>query len=463
MRCAVRFLTLIGVAAGTIYLAQAEPPPEGRPWRELLLPRTELPLEHNALARWRPLFPKLTPPNPEITDHLQTLSSPQVDRIDPVDRFLQEWMASVSADISEFCVRQGEQFQFPPLHGPETSFPDHQPLRRLALIRLAALKAAWLDGRHEDAVQLALDNLALARVMLSAQEGLIPLIQSAGVWQLALDGIYWLVQQAALSPSAILRLKIALLNDEKLATHSLARAFRGEFTFFTRLVVDRLPGTRDVNVLLRGINSFGLAPLVPPAEGEPRLAPPPAGREPLDREATLQAAADDTARWIVAVGESRYPRGLAAEHIRNCLRDYARELGGFLRYATEDGRPTRKRIEEADTVIATVENPVGKLFLVLATSRREPLTLLVFRREAQRRALLGLLAWRQFGRPAEWKDLVAAGLLAGPPQDPFGDGVLRVDLKPPRIWSVGANGVDNGGNGAGENIGHPDDYTWPSR
>lgn len=458
-----RFLALIGITTCVTCAGGVEALPDNRPWRELILSRVELPAEHNALTRWRPLWSRLVPENSHLVEQLQATASPVGDPAAVNDVALGAWLESIEPTLADLVIRDGEALQLTESHGPETPFPDHQPLRRLALVRLASLKVAWLDGRPDHAVQLALENLALARAMLVAQEGLVPLIQSTGIWQLALDGVYWLVQQDGLSASGSLRLKAALANDDKLASDALIRAFRGEFTFFTRLVIDRLPKTRDVDVLLSAINSFGLAPAVRPKEGELNLAPPPSDREPLNREATLQAAADDISGWITAFGESRHPRGFTAQHTRARLQTYARELGALLRYATEDIPPTPDRIGEANTVIATVENPVGKLFLVIATSQWEPLSALVFRREAQRRAMLGLLAWRQFGRPATWADLVAAGLLAAPPQDPFGDEALRLDLSPPRIWSVGANGIDDGGNGDGQNLGTPDDYTWPAR
>lgn len=435
--------------------------PSAAPWRELLLPRTELAGSANALTRWRPELPALFPPDTRIIGQLVHDSSPLADTPDD-DEALQAWLAPLLPRLSVFTLHPGESFQAPALFGPETPFPDHQPLRQLAQVRLAALKTHWRAHRREEALALAVDNLALARALLSTQEGLVPLLHATGVWQLSLDGVYWLSRQPDLTPAQAAWLQLVLLQDEGLATDALVRAFRGEFTFFTHLVIERLPRTRDIDLLLSGIGSLGMAPPSPPAEGEPRLAIP--VRDPFDREATLQSAADDIRGWITAFStDARHPRGLGATHTGRRLKAYAEEIPELLRYATQDAAATPGQVVTVDAEVAGVENPVGKIFLIIATSQWEPLSAHVHRREAQRRALTGLLAWKRLGRPAAWKDLVTAGLLPAPPADPFAKTLLHFNLAKRRVWSVGENGIDDGGLGDGENTGRPPDLVWPSR
>lgn len=429
-------------------------------WRELLLGRTEVADTDNALVRWRPELPALFPEDATLSRSLSELASPLADP--PKSGPLNPWLAAHAPGLSALVLRKGECFQFPQLLGPETPLPDHQPLRQLALVRVAAMKVAWMAGHRDEALTLALENLALSRTLLSAQEGLLPLIAAAGVWQLSLDGVYWLTRQPELTAAQATRLQSALLHDDRLASEALIRGFRGEFTFFTRIVVDRLPPTHDVDLLLSSIGSLGMTPPEPPAEGELHLSPP--ARDPLDRDATLQAAADDVRGWVAALSaQSRHPRGLTERHTHAHLLGYAREIPALLRYASLDAPATSAQITAVDAEIASVDNPVGKLFLIITTSSWESVCASVFRREAQRSALTGLLAWRRLGRPASWKDLVAAGLLAEPPADPFSQGTLRLALKPARIWSVGLDGADDGGSGEGENEGLPPDLTWPAR
>jgi hypothetical protein len=428
-------------------------------WRELVLPRSELADSDNALTRWRPLLPALFPTDTALSDALIDLSSP----LTPApDGDMRTWLDTVKPVLSQATLRPGEHLQLPPVNGPETPFPDHQPLRQLATVRVVALKAAWAHGHQDEAVSLALQNLALSRELLTTQEGLIPLLNASGIWQVTLDGVYWLTRQPDLTTTQAATLQTALLRDQSLATVALNRAFRGEFTFFTQVVVDRLPRTRDPELLLSGIGSLGMTPPQAPAEGEPRLAI--ATRDIFDPEATLQAASEDLRGWLNAFSTtSRHPRGLGATHTYPRLLGYAREIPALLRYASQDEPPTPAQLTAANTEIATVENPVGKLFIIITTSQWEPMSQSVFRREAQRSALTGLLAWRRIGKPAPWRALITAGFLAEPPVDPFSTEPLHYKLTPPAIWSVGANGTDESGAGDGENLGQPDDLTWPAR
>jgi len=428
------------------------------PWRELILERTERADTDNALARWRSYYPAFQSEDHELADNLSTFSSPLSAA--PTGPRIRDWLVTVETALGQTTLSKDDRLQFPRIHGPETPFPDHQPLRQLAVARVIAMKAAWADTRRDDAVALALENLNFSRELLRSQEGLIPLLSASGIWQISLDSVYWLARQPELTATQAVTLQTALLNDQRLAADSLTRAFRGEFTFFTHLVLERLPKTRDPEMLLSSIGSLGMAPVEPPLEIERHLSV--AAHDILNINATLQASAEDVRGWITAFqNTSRHPRGLSETHTYPRLLTFAREIPALLRYATQDAPPTPEQIAAANAELATVENPVGKLFLIITTSQWEPLSLSIFRREAQRSALTGLLAWRRLGKPAPWTELIAAGLLAEPPADPFSTDPLLYKLHPPAIWSVGTNGTDDGGAGDGENTGQPADLSWP--
>jgi len=107
---------------------------------------------------------------------------------------------------------------------------------------------------------------------------------------------------------------------------------------------------------------------------------------------------------------------------------------------------------------ATV-NPGGKLLACFLTPYWDSFFILALRREAQRSALCGLLAWRIHGRPAPWAEL--KDMLPEPPADPFGDGPLRYALDPePRLWSIYVNSTDDGGQPVESNVGQPPDLVW---
>jgi len=457
----MRRLPLLLVLLGILATGCTHRTSEG--WEKQVLIRAQLPPERNALTYWRPHFAQLFPEDPAVVETLNRLSSPLESPAPADTTALNPWLALLAPAWSDLSLREGDSLQLPPITGPETPFPDHQPLRQLALVRLGLLKITWSEGRSADAVTLAIENLRLARAFLNAQEGLIPLIQATGVWQLALDGVYWIARQETLSREDAGRLQSELSADETLASQALIRALRGEFTFFTRLVLARLPETQDVNLLLSSISSLGIAEPEAPRPGELRLATP--TKNPLDRDATLQLAASDITDWTHVLATQRHPRGFYALHTQKRLQAHAAEIGAFLSYAIEDIPPTTERIKAADTILARVKNPVGKLFLVITTSQWEAFSAHVYRREAQRSALTGLLAWRQLGQPADWHALIAGRVLSAAPADPFSSGSLQLDLDPlhPRIWSVGLNGLDDGGAGSGENTGYPLDLAWPAK
>lgn len=412
-------------------------------------------LAENALEQWRPLFAELQtiatpsePPSPIRNEHLDTESIDALRAAAPL--------------VDRLVLQPDDVLRLPPIHGPETPFPDHAPLAQVARLRMALTKLAWNDGEPDKALRLAMQNLDLARAMLETQEGIIPVIASVGVWQTALDGVYWLARQPALTPEQAAALQARLAEGDRLAARALTRAFGGEYTFVQKVVVERLPVTNDPELVLDSIGSLGMAPPSAPPEGEPRL--PVGERPPLNPEATLALSKARVLDYTQALSadSSRHPRQIWRDLHLPAQRRIADELGAFLAYAVEDLPPTPERIAAAADILASVENPAGKLYVLIATPHWDAVSETVFRRQAQGNALQVLLAWRRLGRAADISALREAGLLAADPADPFADGALRIDAKRARVWSVGPDGVDQGGEGDGENLGRPDDLAWPA-
>ncbi|MFH1496966.1 MAG: hypothetical protein ABII82_03990 [Verrucomicrobiota bacterium] len=414
----------------------------------------------SALDRWREHFSSLQNTPPEIAHRLPTLNSPVRDEI--LDTATAGTLRTLLPVMDAFAMRPDDVLAFPPIHGPETPFPDHAPLNQVARLRMALIKLAWNDGQTDRALALAKQNLDLASAMLEAQQGIIPVIASVGTWQTALDGVYWLSRQPGLTPAQAALLQARLANDDSLAARALTRAFEGEYTFIQKVVIERLPVTNDPELLLSSIGSLGMAPPSAPPEGEPRL--PVAEQPPLDATATLalsRARAHDYTQAFAAK-PLRHPGQIWNEQHLPAHRRLAQELGAFLSYAVEDLLATPERIAAANAVLATVDNPVGKLYVLIATPHWNSVSETVYRRQAQSNALQVLLAWRRLGRAADIATLRDAGLLDSTPADPFSDGPLLIDPQHARVWSVGPDGVDQGGEGDGENLGRPDDLAWPS-
>ena len=418
----------------------------------------EAPAAANALPRWREQFPALT----ELLGHLDLplfeLEAPDL----PPPVLSPETTARLAALSERFLLAPDETLVFDPIQGPETPFPDHQPLRLLAALRTVLARRALADGDTAAALALVERNLAQARLSLRAQEGLIPLIHATGVWQSALDGVHALVLSPALPAPEARRLLAELQADAGLAQAAAARALRGEYTHVYKVIVERMPRTDDPELFLSSVASLGMAPPEPPEPGEIGLGL--TDHVILDVPATLAAYEADLAPYLEHLARSpRLPRGLQAETTARTLAAYRTELGAFLAYASGELPPTLADTTLARAALEAATNPGGKLLAVFLTPPWEMMIGSALRRETQRAALCGLLAWRIQGGPTPWEVLVARGLLPAPPADPYSDGALCYELAPqPRVWSVFLDGRDNGGARVDSNSGQPLDLVWPA-
>ena len=369
-------------------------------------------------------------------------------------------LAPALALLDRFALHPGETLVLPAIHGPETPFPDHHPLRLVASLRTVQARRALAGGDLPQALALVRQNLAQARATLTAEEGLLPLIHAMGVWQCALDGVHALAISPALPAPEARTLLEEIQADERLVNIALDRALRGEYLHVYRVIIDRMPETDDPDLLLSSVASLGMAEPEALEPGEIGLGL--TEHRLLDRDATLFAYEADLAPYLAALsGTPRFPRRLYEQTTATTLGAYRRELGAFYDYAGGEVPTTLELIIRARAAMEGTRNPVGKLLAIYVTPYWETFIASAFRREAQRAAVCGLLAWSIHGRPAAWDELVAAGILSAPPADPFSDGPLRFELGPaPRVWSVYQDGEDNGGRSVEGNVGQPDDLVW---
>ncbi len=415
------------------------------------------PVAADVLPRWREHFPALVEQLAGLDLPIVGLESPDV----PLPILPPETAARLAALSDRFLIAPGEILVFDPIEGPETPFPDHQPLRLLAALRTFLARQALAKGDVPAALGFVRCNLAQARLSLRAQEGLIPLIHSTGVWQSALDGVHALALFPQLSPPEASRLLAGLEADAGLAQFAAARALRGEYTHVYKVVVERMPQTDDPDLFLSSVASLGMVPPEPLEPGELGLGL--TSHIILDVPATLAAYEADLVPWLEHLARSsRLPRGLQSRTTAPTLAAYRAELGAFLAYASGELPPTFADTALARAALEAAVNPGGKLLALFLSPPRETMIAAALRREAQRSALCGLLAWRVHGGATPWEVLVARGLLPAPPADPFSNGALCYQLAlQPRIWSVFLNGSDDGGVLVDSNSGLPADLVWP--
>ncbi|TAG26611.1 MAG: hypothetical protein EAZ36_07500 [Verrucomicrobia bacterium] len=386
----------------------------------------------NVLPEWRETFPRLEADLGEWEINLIGFESPY-DALPALDPLMLERLSALPA---HFVLGATDSLELDRIHGPETPFPDHYPLRGIAAIRAVLARHALSVGNTALALHLVKQNLWQARATLRGQEGLIPLIHGVGVWQCALDGVHALAQASGLSADEAAQLLAELLTDAELAQVAGSRALRGEFSYVYKVVVERLPVTDDPDLFLSAVGSLGMAPPEPLAPGEMSLG---LTTHPLlDVPATLAAYEADLSGYLAALQKSsRLPRGLFARTTVATLGAYRAELGAFLAYASGHLPITLENVLAARIDMESTANPGGKVLAVFLTPAWESILVMTARREAQRAALCGLLGWRIHGGPTSWEVLVARGILPAPPADSFADGALSYSLGlRPRIWSV---------------------------
>lgn len=115
---------------------------------------------------------------------------------------------------------------------------------------------------------------------------------------------------------------------------------------------------------------------------------------------------------------------------------------------------SKQAAERASDAYIRIKNPIGRIFagsilIDLASDER------VFRSRTEReatRAILGLLIFeREKGMlPAKLSDLVNEKILDSVPFDPFANAPLSYSRERRIVWSVGEDGVNDGGEGAEE-------------
>ena len=422
-----------------------------------LLATDSAPPPTDALPRWRENLPALLDAIRATSDNLIAHESPQTP-LPPPDPALLEAAAIL---LPQLELAPHETLAPARIHGPETPFPEHSPLRQLAGLRAVLTRHALAVDEIDAALAHARQNLAHARTSLRTQEGILPLIHATGVWQAALDSVYSLARHPALPEAEARALLAELLADSDLATTALTRAFRGEFEHVFKVVAERLPATTDdPDLFLSALSSLGMAPPEPLPIGELGLG---LTDHPLfDLPASLAAAQADLAPYLAAFATSpRYPRGLYTATTARTLANYRQELGRFYLYAIGELEPTLPNLVLARADLLAAQNPGGKLLIAFLTPAWDPLLVTTFRREAQRSALCVLLAWRIHGEPVALETLVATGLLPAAPADPFSVDPLQIAHGPePRVWSVFIDGEDDGGQLIDANFALPSDLVW---
>ena len=118
--------------------------------------------------------------------------------------------------------------------------------------------------------------------------------------------------------------------------------------------------------------------------------------------------------------------------------------------------------QRALSTYVKIENPVGRIWAINNLAESD-VRLFRYRagREATRTILALLIFERQKGiLPAKLSDLVDAKILDSIPNDPFASAPISYSRERGIVWSVGEDGVNDGGNGDDEVLWAGNDAVW---
>ena len=132
------------------------------------------PIGDDVLPRWRTAFDEFG----AALGPIEAPLIPSESADSPLPEITPAELAPALALLDRFVLAPGETLVLPSIHGPETPFPDHQPLRQIATLRTVQARLALAAGNLPEASALVRQNLAQARATLATEEGIIPMIHA---------------------------------------------------------------------------------------------------------------------------------------------------------------------------------------------------------------------------------------------------------------------------------------------
>lgn len=452
-------LALIATAcfAGPAEEATDNAAPDWQKLLELPAPRGD---EGNAFPRWlraAEQMPKLSGAEEILLfERLASKERPDEDVLARAEAAL-----AVREDaLDAFVLGPGEFVELPRIRSVRDAAAGAMEFRQLARLKAArALLHAYRD-RSDAAARCTAE---LMRIGADAAED-----ASSLVWYLtglAVGGIGFNTAECQLAlpttgPAVCARLSAAMDGNSEAIMIGLENALRGEFVIQAS-IVDHLPETNDADALNLALSMLSLID----TSGE--TPPVVLGRlpQPLhDRAATHALLGRPLASFLLTTRAEGIWRQRAffdaMEPFRRAFRD---ELPRLWRYAHTDssvGIPEAERAALREELEKSA-NPFGRLSVMILTPSVDKIAAAAFRAEARRRCLALLCEMRHqlaLGRrlPATVEELRSPNAPDRSLRDPFDGKLLRYDPARLRVWSVGPDGVDNGGEGDGGQGDSPD-------
>lgn len=436
---------------------------------ELQYARVPLAAEDNAVTAWLQAAPMLKPLDEPAKTRVRVAwtpgaKAPPAEDWAPVAAWRRENAGALRL-IEDSLRRPKAQW---PVRSPEDFEPGLAVMRLAAIARLAQAHEACERGEPVAAADLILGTVRFGHLAADGEGALIHYLVGAACRSLGHQAAQRFAALADPTPPALRRLLDGLpaLDDEP---EVYARVLRAEFTDYILKAADAVAvATQWTEALRKDAATMNL--LLPEHLQRPTavfLTPSlvVGHPQPWDHAADVREALP---RFL------RYLRNARADwqHQEADPDDAALTQASFLEAAREVLEPVAEETlplsrEAADRIRPAYNafvNPVGRVLaarpdVVDFSARR------IFQARVEREATRTLLALRlhriERGHwPVRLEELVEARLLPTPPRDAFSGGLLRYDRARLVLWSVGADGRDDGGTSSSEGRWQQDDAVW---
>lgn len=390
----------------------------------------------------------LQPPTAAEEHAWDELAIPDSDAPDATWDALRPLVARNEPALAKLPI-PGTQFAkvlLPPTLWPETSFPDHWPLRIAG--RLACLRARLLarDSATDEALRQLADAGALPASLLLGNDGIIPLIQFTGMFSDWLDCCLWFLRHAENHPE---RLKIRgevlrlLRQREGVVRRGIVAGFSGELALFERVVRRMPPPGSPAETILDAFSVLGDPEFPTQGVGFSRFGMPrESWFDPDATVGTLRGLLQPWAQELLRV-DAVPPQGLYANRIQQLRDDFA-ALTGDLQPLLDDYETDLGPTPYLPFWLERFNGTPNGLGLFLVTMMASPFEVIAessYMREAQRRALIVLASGEADPGDAP-ADIAITDLER---MDPFNGAPLRIDPATASVWCVGRDRTDSEG------------------
>lgn len=372
--------------------------------------------------------------------------------------------SSRAGQLEAFSLSKSEYVRLPRARGPEGQV-DVGSLRALAEIQEMNTRWMWMDGRHGEAVASADRLVRCAFALLGGGGDIAGYLNSIAVCESALDAVLWLAKRND-ADSVMLRLldrSLDIRGDAARAAFRVAACLEYQLVF--RVVVERLPVTRDVDELLAAVSILGQPGV---DAGVLRRLFGSVEASVFDPGETLAEYGRPLARYLRSL-DSDWVGGQWEKPFLRRARAWESEAPAFHSYVfrgDENDVSDEQRAAILDE-LARARNPIGRLLVRLLTPAFESVARAGYGFETDRRAtriLLSLFRLRAERNhlPDSIRELREEGYLSTDVDghDPFGGSWFRYDRMRGAVWSVGPDGLDDGGVGNATHRHVGKDWVW---